>query len=198
MPRSWLKRAAVEALEAAFPFEGVEMCASESRILVVGPILASTRASLARLEQHGWGFQPAETLREAFSLLPRLRYDVVLARENLADGRAYELIPEVEQRRASLLVWISLSKNCMWLPVVENGERTLGARGLNSRMLEAEIESMLTMRGAAASSGIPSEFEYEAVKRPESAERANNAETSDMEEPVRANGEHGAARLIRT
>jgi DNA-binding response OmpR family regulator len=187
----------VDAFEAAFPFEEVEMCATESRILVVGPILASTRASLAHLEEHGWGFQPAETLGEAFSLLPRLQYDVVLACENLADGRAYELIPEVKQRKASLLVWISLSRNCMWLPVVENGERTLGARGLNSGMLVAEIKSLLTTRDAAASDGTRSEFGYEAVKRPESAERAKDAETSDMEETVRANGGHEPARPIR-
>jgi DNA-binding response OmpR family regulator len=114
------------------------------RILVVGKPCASTAATLSRLALQGWAAQLAEDVVKANAMLDTVQVDVVLAEENLPDGRGYDLAESVVQRAATLLVSVALSESCLWLPVVERGERSLGRRALNPQMLECELEMLLS------------------------------------------------------
>ena len=113
------------------------------RILIVGTPSRGTQAILSRLASCGWGSRTVETLRDAEALVNTFRFDMVLATESLPDGRAYAMTQMIARRGGTLIVAIALSEGCLWLPVVEKGERVLGTRALNSEGLEREVEKIL-------------------------------------------------------
>lgn len=117
------------------------------RILVVGAPIASTDAILEDLHKRGCGSYSVETLAEAKGVLRTIRFALVLAAEELADGRGYELMDDVASQSGSLLVCVTLSESCLWLPVVTHGDRTLGNRAVNEYTLEGELKFLL--EGAA-------------------------------------------------
>jgi DNA-binding response OmpR family regulator len=121
------------------------------RILVVGKPCGSTAATLSRLALDGWVADTAENVASARSVLKMFRLDVVLSEENLPDGRGYDLAEAVAQQSSTLLVSVALSESCLWLPVIERGERSLGRRALTPEMLEFEVETILSgaHRGAS-------------------------------------------------
>jgi CheY-like chemotaxis protein len=114
------------------------------RILAVGDSSPAGESVMHSLSRRGAQQSVARTVQEAILRLRDFPFDVVLACEALADGRAYELMPMVERKGSSLLVAVALSESALWLPVVENGRRVLGSRALNARMLESELERLLS------------------------------------------------------
>ncbi len=115
-------------------------------ILVIGTSSLGTDALLRQLESCGWGSRTVETLREARDLLETFRFDVVLAAESLSDGRSYELAERILRQAGSLIVGISLTESCLWLPVVSRGADVLGARAFGAATLESEIEALIGAR----------------------------------------------------
>jgi DNA-binding NtrC family response regulator len=124
------------------------------RILVVGKSSQHTAAVLARLRRKSFGSHVAETLREAQELLATFQFDVVLAPEYLPDGRGYELTDAVVRRSNTLLIAISLSESCLWLPAVERGARVLGERAVPAEFLEQELEAVLAERARENSRAV--------------------------------------------
>jgi hypothetical protein len=114
------------------------------RILVVGKACGSTAATLSRLALDGWVADTAENVASARSVLKMFRLDAVLSEENLPDGRGYDLADAVAQQSSTLLVSVALSESCLWLPVVERGERSLGRRAVTPEMLGFELETILS------------------------------------------------------
>ena len=130
------------------------MPATTMRILVVGRTSQHTAAVLARLRRKSFGSHVAETLREAQDLLATFQFDVVLAPEHLPDGRGYELTDAVVRRSNTLLIAISLSETCLWLPAVERGVRVLGERAVPADFLEQELEAVLSERARENSRAV--------------------------------------------
>jgi DNA-binding NtrC family response regulator len=122
------------------------MSVTAMRILAVGKSSQHTAAVLARLRRKSFGSHVVETLHEARELLATFQFDVVLAPEYLPDGRGYELTDPVVRRSNTLLIAISLSESCLWLPAVERGVRVLGERALPADFLEQELEAVLAER----------------------------------------------------
>ena len=122
------------------------MPSTRTRILTIGKGRPPTNAILERLAHRGWGFRAVETLGEAEDLMRTFAFDIVLAAESLPDGRGYELAGIVVRRGGTLLVAVALSESCLWLPVVELGEKVLGNRALNADALAAEAEKLLSAR----------------------------------------------------
>jgi hypothetical protein len=120
------------------------MPASAVRILVVGHTSPSTLATLQLLEQEGWGSHRVDTVVEAKSALKIIRFDVVLAEENIGADSGYDLSNSVLESQGTLLVSIALSEATLWLPVVQRGKRTLGDRALNASTLQLEVREALT------------------------------------------------------
>ena len=114
------------------------------RILVVGKPCGSTAATLSRLAQDGWVADTAENVAKAKAVLKMFRLDAVLSEENLPDGRGYDLADAVAQQSSTLLVSVALSESCLWLPVIERGERSLGRRAVTPEMLGFELETILS------------------------------------------------------
>jgi CheY-like chemotaxis protein len=120
------------------------MSASAVRILVVGHTSPSTLATLQLLEQEGWGSHRVDTVAEAKGALKIIRFDVVLAEENIGADSGYDLLNSVLELHGTLLVSIALSEATLWLPVVQGGKRTLGDRALNASTLQLEVREALT------------------------------------------------------
>jgi hypothetical protein len=119
------------------------MSASAVRILVVGHTSPSTLATLQRLEREGWNSHCVNSIVEAEGALKMIRFDVVLAGENIGAGSGYDLTDSVLELDGTLLVSIALSEASLWLPVVQRGMLTLGDRALNSSMLQLEVQEVL-------------------------------------------------------
>jgi hypothetical protein len=119
------------------------MSAAAVRILVVGTSTASTESTLKGLARSGWESHAVKTVREADTVLRTIRFQLTLATEKLPDGTGYELASLVAQQTGNLFISVPLSETCLWLPVVENGVRSLGERALNPLMLKTEAESIL-------------------------------------------------------
>ena len=120
------------------------MPSTAGRILVAGHISPTTSLTLKTLARVGCGFHSVNTIAEAEEALRARGFDIVLAGEITSDGRGYDLTDPVVNRSATLLVAITLSEACLWLPVVQHGVRTLGDRALNSQTLQSEITALLS------------------------------------------------------
>jgi DNA-binding NtrC family response regulator len=119
------------------------MPATTMRILFVGKPSPHTAAILARLSRKGFGSRLVETIREARELLATFPFDVVLTPEQLPDGRGYDLTDAVARHSCTLLIAISLSETCLWLPIVEDGATALGERAVSTDLLEPELEELI-------------------------------------------------------
>jgi hypothetical protein len=129
---------------------GNSMSGSAVRILVVGDTSPSTLATLQRLEKEGWRSHCVNTIAEAEGALKMIRFDVILAGENVGEGSGYDLTDSVVELGCTLLVSIALSDASLWLPVVHRGMLTLGDRALNSSMLQLEVAEALSARTRAS------------------------------------------------
>ncbi len=125
------------------------MAAISLQILVVGASAASTESMLLRMEARGWGARRVDTAAEAKVLMGTFRFAVVLAVENLPDGRGYDLAGITARQSGTLFVGIALSE-ALWLPVVERGSFVLGQRALNANVFENEVELALGQVGGEA------------------------------------------------
>jgi hypothetical protein len=128
------------------------MLAHAVRILVVGPLGPRLGPLLDRLAREGWEAYRLESNTEARTVLRTLQFDLVLATEDLSDGTGYDLAYEVGRRSASLFVEVGMSDGQVWLPVMEQGTRTMGQGALDLADLEWEVKRILS--GAAPSDPI--------------------------------------------
>jgi hypothetical protein len=125
------------------------MSVKSLRILLVGPASSRTLSALESFERNGWTSLSVETIAEANIILQTIRFDVVLAQENLPDGRGYELTQPVIDCSGSLLVSVALSESCLWLLAAEHGVNALGERAISPGMLEWEVKGLLNQRDEA-------------------------------------------------
>jgi hypothetical protein len=123
------------------------------RILFTGKPATQTTAILTRLGNRGWGSYGVDTLSESKTLMDTFKFDVVLALENLSDGRGYDLAEAVKGRGNSLLVGIELSDTHLWLPVVYHGKNVMGECAINSEMIERELAGLLAASERAPARG---------------------------------------------
>ncbi|MFZ3217737.1 MAG: hypothetical protein WA192_16885 [Candidatus Acidiferrales bacterium] len=126
------------------------MSAATVPILVVGVSTARTHNILQELARSGWEAHSVETLQEADTVLRTVRFNLILAAEKLPDGTGYELAPLVARQAGNLFMSVPLSETCLWLPVVENGVKSLGQRAMNPMALAMEAESILRACAAPA------------------------------------------------
>lgn len=130
------------------------MSATAFRLLMIGNSLPGTQITLGRLSECGWGSYAADNVCDGESLLKTFQIDIVLAAENLPDGRGYDLADCVARQLGTLMVGVALSENALWLPVIDRGRRVLGSRAIGARMLEAELIRELTERALARGASV--------------------------------------------
>lgn len=124
------------------------------RILFTGKSSTQTNAILTRLGKRGLGSYGVDTVSESKTLMETFRFDVVLALENVSDGRGYDLADAVKEGGNSLLVGIELSDTHLWLPAVYHGKNVLGECAINSEMIERELGSLLRASERAPGRGL--------------------------------------------
>jgi hypothetical protein len=120
------------------------MSIEKKRILMVGLGGPAGVAAVERLECKGWGCEVVEGLRDAEKALETGGFRIILASEELEDGGGYDLLDSAMKQAVSLFVAVALSESCLWLPAVERGVKTLGKCALHPRMLEMEMEGLVS------------------------------------------------------
>ena len=165
------------------------MSISVVRVLIVGSTTSSTNGILKKLVQAGWGSHAVDGAREAETVLKTIRFKVVLSSEKLPDGTGYELAPLIARQGGSLFVGVTLSETCLWLPVIEKGERSLGKRAMNPTMLETEVSELLRAL-KPAEAGAPKDFKPAGVP-------LGSSHASDSRCSCRVSLQIGGARFLR-
>ena len=118
------------------------MPSTSTRILVVGgPLGMSTL--LSGVASRGWESLVVKTADEARRLLRTSQFHIVFARETLPDGRGYDLRDSVARVSGTLLIGVTLSESCLWLPVLERGRNVFGKRALNGDSFDSELGAFL-------------------------------------------------------
>ncbi len=133
------------------------MSISAVRVLIVGPTTSSTNGILKNLARAGWSSHAVGCVCEAETVLRTIRFKVVLSSEKLADGTGYELAPLIARQGGSLFIGVTLSETCLWLPVIERGDRSLGKRAINPTALEGEVGELLRVL-KATEPATPTDF----------------------------------------
>jgi len=128
------------------------MLASPKRILTIG-LTAAASAAVKHLEREGWKKHAVETLCAGENALESGTSGIVLAAEELADGGGYDLIETVKRHAGTLLVAVTLSDSCVWVPVVERGTKTLGRPALHPQMLESVLLEVIISGKRSTDSG---------------------------------------------
>src|SRR5262249_28750689 len=128
------------------------------RTIFIGCPPPQMTAILTRMGRVGFGSYAVDSLKEGQDLVETGGFELLLAVENLQDGNGYELVSPVTKHRGALVLGVEVFVGYLWLPVVDHGERVLGASAMDYRLLELELVDVLTHRSErakAASRWVP-------------------------------------------
>jgi hypothetical protein len=106
---------------------------------------------LTRLGRVGFGSYAVDSLKEGLNLVESGGFELVVSLERLEDGNGYDLAAPVMKGGGSLFIGVEIAGGgCLWLPVVDHGERVLGDSAMDYGLLELELADVLTHRSERA------------------------------------------------
>lgn len=107
-------------------------------------------AILTHLGNIGFGSYAVDCVKEGRDLIETGGFELVLALEKLDDGIGYDLVSPVMKQGGSLFIGLETSGECLWLHVVDHGDKALGTSAMNHQLLEMELVDVLTHRSGRA------------------------------------------------
>jgi CheY-like chemotaxis protein len=111
-------------------------------VLLVGENFQSARTLTERL--HRWKFRShfATNVRAASEFVAVHPVDLVLSNTHLLDGTGYRLLMILARLPVSAFLCFPVEKSCLWLPVIDGGERCLGLPALRPLEFARALEEM--------------------------------------------------------
>jgi hypothetical protein len=128
------------------------------RTIFVGCPPQQMTAILTRMGRVGFGSYAVDSLKEGRELIEGGGFELVLSLETLQDGNGYDLVAVVRRQEGSLFIGVETSAGCLWLPVLDHGERVLGTGAMDYGLRELELADVLSNRsepGKATSRWVP-------------------------------------------
>jgi len=112
-------------------------------VLLVGEVPRSSVALLLWFYERGCRCHFATSYRDACSLISRTQFDLVLSQYWLPDRTAFSLLDRLIGSPATLFLSTVVESGCLWLPVLERGQRCVGAPLLRSNAFNEALAKML-------------------------------------------------------
>src|SRR5712692_11336414 len=108
------------------------MTLSPRMVLLVGETGRGSLRLLDWLHQRGCRCHFAASFREACSLISRTQFDLVLSQYQLPDRTAFPLLESLTGSPTTFFLSTPVEDGCLWLPMLDHGERCVGAPLLRS------------------------------------------------------------------
>ena len=112
-------------------------------VLLVGETARSSTQLMNWLYKRGCQCHFAMSYREACALIFRTQFDLVLSQYQLPDRTAFPLLDWLAGSRATVFLSTAVENGCLWLPMLERGERCVGAPLLRSNDLTEALGKAL-------------------------------------------------------
>jgi len=116
-------------------------------VLLVGATARSSLQLLLWLYKRGCRCHFATTYQDACSLISRTQFDLVLSQYHLADRTAFPLLDQLAGSPATLFLSAHVEDGCLWLPMLERGQRCVGAPLLRSDDFNEALAKVLGIEG---------------------------------------------------
>ena len=112
-------------------------------VLLVGETARSSTQLMDWLYKRGCQCHFATSYREACNLISRSQFDLVLSQYQLPDRTAFPLLDWLAGSRATVFLSTAVENGCLWLPMLERGERCVGAPLLRSSDFTGALAEVL-------------------------------------------------------
>ena len=113
------------------------------KVLLVGEISRSSTQLMNWLYKRGCQCHFAMSCQEACSLISHTQFDLVLSQYQLPDRTAFPMLDWLAGSPATLFLSTPVENGCLWLPMLERGERCVGASLLRSNDLPEALGKAL-------------------------------------------------------
>jgi CheY-like chemotaxis protein len=112
-------------------------------VLLIGETARSSLQLMDWLDTRGCQCHFAMSYGEARDLISRTQFDLVLSQYQLPDRTAFPLLDCLAGSSATLLLSKAVEDGSLWLPMLEHGERCVGAPLLRSNDLAEVLDNAL-------------------------------------------------------
>ena len=119
------------------------MATTPIMVLLIGETARSCRQLMDWLYKRGCQCDFAMSYWEARNLISRKQFDLVLSQYQLPDRTAFPLLDCLAGSPATLFLSTAVENGCLWLPMLERGERCVGAPLLRSNDLTQALGKAL-------------------------------------------------------
>jgi len=113
-------------------------------VLLVGEAANNSLQLLQWLKRRGCSCEVAQSYREAFNLVSRTQFDLVLSQYQLPDRTAFPLLDWLVGSPATLFFSARVENGFLWLKMLERGKRCISAPALRSNALPT-VKSALVL-----------------------------------------------------
>jgi len=112
-------------------------------VLLIGETARSSTQLMKWLSKRGCQCYFATSFRDACNLISRTQFDLVLCQYQLPDRTAFPLLDWLSGSPATLFFSTAVENGCLWLPMLERGERCVGAPLLRSSEFTGALAKVL-------------------------------------------------------
>ncbi len=112
-------------------------------VLLVGETSKGSTQLMNWLYKRGCQCHFAMSCQEAYSLISHTQFDLVLSQYQLPDRTAFPMLDWLAGSPATLFLSTPVENGCLWLPMLERGERCVGASLLRSNDLHEALGKAL-------------------------------------------------------
>jgi CheY-like chemotaxis protein len=113
------------------------------KVLLVGETSKGSTQLMNWLYKRGCQCHFAMSCQEACSLISHTQFDLVLSQYQLPDRTAFPMLDWLAGSPATLFLSTPVENGCLWLPMLERGERCVGASLLRSNDLPEALGKAL-------------------------------------------------------
>src|SRR5262245_53394405 len=113
-------------------------------VLLAGDDVGQSPKLLRWLHSRGCLCQFASSYRDACHLILRTEFDLVICQYQLPDRTAFPLLDLLGDSSATLFFSARVEDGCLWLPMLERGERRVGTPLVRSSDLMEALDRVLS------------------------------------------------------
>jgi hypothetical protein len=111
-------------------------------ILLVGETVQGS-SFLASLHRRGCQCISATSCREAFLILGKQEFDLVLCPTRMRDGSLYPVMRLLEGSGATMFYFYPVERGCWWLPALRRGRMCLGSAAYRGKDFVTLLDEMI-------------------------------------------------------
>ena len=130
------------------------MARNSISVLLAGDDVARSPKLLRWLHSRGCLCRFASSYRSTCQLIRRIQFDLVICQYQLSDRTAFPLLDLLGGSSATLFFSTRVEDGCLWLPMLEHGERRIGTPLVRSSDLIEALDKVLNDTVSSREAGL--------------------------------------------